>query len=228
MYYFDWTMLLVIPGLLLGIWAQYKVNASFQKYQKVLSRSGHTAEEVARALLDQANCDSVSIQQTAGSLTDHYDPKSNALRLSTTVYGSSSVAAIGVAAHECGHAMQKHEGYAPLKLRSMLVPVVNLGSNLYFPIFLLGMIFSWEPLVYVGIACFALTLLFALVTLPVEFNASSRALKVLRSGGYLGEAELKGAKAVLDAAALTYVASAISSLLQLIRLLLIARRNDRD
>jgi len=228
MYYFDWTMLLVIPGLLLGIWAQYKVNASFQKYQKVLSRSGYTAEGVARALLDQANCDSVSIQQTAGSLTDHYDPKSNALRLSTTVYGSSSVAAIGVAAHECGHAMQKHEGYAPLKLRSMLVPVVNLGSNLYFPIFLLGMIFSWEPLVYVGIACFALTLLFALVTLPVEFNASSRALKVLRSGGYLDEAELKGAKAVLDAAALTYVASAISSLLQLIRLLLIARRNDRD
>lgn len=228
MYYFDWTMLLVIPGLLLGIWAQYKVNASFQKYQKVLSRSGYTAEGVARALLDQANCDSVSIQQTAGSLTDHYDPQSNALRLSTTVYGSSSVAAIGVAAHECGHAMQKHEGYAPLKLRSMLVPVVNLGSNLYFPIFLLGMIFSWEPLVYVGIACFALTLLFALVTLPVEFNASSRALKVLRSGGYLGEAELKGAKAVLDAAALTYVASAISSLLQLIRLLLIARRNDRD
>ena len=228
MYYFDWTMLLVIPGLLLGMWAQYKVNSSFQKYQKVLSRSGYTADSVARALLNHANCDNVSIQQTAGSLTDHYDPNADVLRLSASVYGSSSVAAIGVAAHECGHAMQKYEGYGPLRLRSLLVPVVNLGSNLYFPIFLMGMIFSWEPLVYVGIACFALTLLFALVTLPVEFNASSRALQALRTGGYLGEAELKGAKAVLDAAALTYVASAISSLLQLIRLLLIARRNDRD
>ena len=167
MYYFDWTMLLFIPGLLLGMWAQYKVNSSFQKYQKVLSRSGYTADSVARALLNHANCDNVSIQQTAGSLTDHYDPNADVLRLSASVYGSSSVAAIGVAAHECGHAMQKYEGYGPLRLRSLLVPVVNLGSNLYFPIFLMGMIFSWEPLVYVGIACFALTLLFALVTLPV-------------------------------------------------------------
>lgn len=228
MYYFDWTMLLVIPGLLLGMWAQFKVNSSFQKYQKVLSRSGYTAEGVARSLLNHGNCGNVTIQQTAGTLTDHYDPKANALRLSSSVYGSSSVAAIGVAAHECGHAMQKHEGYIPLKMRSLLVPVVNLGSNLYFPIFLLGMLFSWQPLVYAGIACFGLTLLFALITLPVEFNASSRALQALRSGGYLGEAELKGAKSVLDAAALTYVASAISSLLQLIRLILIARRNDRD
>ncbi len=228
MFYYDWTMILVIPGLLLGLWAQFKVKSSFEKYQRVLSRSGYTADAVARKLLNHANCDLVSIQQTAGSLTDHYDPRSQVLRLSNTVYGSGSVAAIGVAAHECGHAMQHKEGYAPLKLRSMLVPVVNLGSNLYFPIFLLGILFSWEPLVYVGIACFALTLLFALVTLPVEFNASSRAIRALREGGYLGEEELKGAKAVLDAAALTYVASAISSLLQLIRLLLIARRNDRD
>jgi len=179
-------------------------------------------------LLNRSNCDSVSIQQTGGSLTDHYDPRSKVLRLSNSVYGSNSVAAIGVAAHECGHAMQHQEGYAPLRLRSALVPVVNLGSNLYFPIFLLGILFSWEPLIYVGIACFGLTLLFSLVTLPVEFNASSRAIRALREGGYLGEEELKGAKAVLDAAALTYVASAISSLLQLIRLLLIARRNDRD
>lgn len=228
MFYYDWTMILVIPGLLLGLWAQFKVKSSFEKYQRVLSRSGYTADDVARRLLNRANCDQVSIQQTAGSLTDHYDPRSQVLRLSNTVYGSGSVAAIGVAAHECGHAMQHREGYAPLRLRSMLVPVVNLGSNLYFPIFMLGLVFSWEPLVYVGIACFALTLLFALVTLPVEFNASSRAIRALREGGYLGDEELKGAKAVLDAAALTYVASAISSLLQLIRLLLIARRNDRD
>ena len=228
MFYFDWTMILVIPGLLLGMWAQFKVKSSFEKYQRVLSRSGYTAEGIARMLLNRTNCDHVSIQQTRGSLTDHYDPRSHVLRLSNTVYGSGSVAAIGVAAHECGHAMQHKEGYAPLRLRSALVPVVNLGSNLYFPIFLLGILFSWEPLVYVGIACFGLTLLFALVTLPVEFNASSRAIRALREGGYLGEEELSGAKAVLDAAALTYVASAISSLLQLLRLLIIARRNDRD
>jgi len=228
MFYYDWTMILVIPGLLLGLWAQFKVKSAFDKYQRVLSRSGYTADGVARLLLNRANCDHVSIQQTKGSLTDHYDPRTNVLRLSQTVYGSGSVAAIGVAAHECGHAMQHQEGYAPLKLRSALVPVVNLGSNLYFPIFLLGIVFSWEPLVYAGIACFGLTLLFSLVTLPVEFNASSRAIRVLREGGYLGEEELNGAKAVLDAAALTYVASAISSLLQLLRLLIIARRNDRD
>ncbi len=228
MYYFDWTMLLVLPGLLLGMWAQYKVKSSFQKYSKVYSASGYSAEGIARMLLNNGNCGNVGLQQTRGNLTDHYDPKANVLRLSESVYGSRSVAAIGVAAHECGHAMQQSEGYAPLKLRSLLVPVVNLGSNLYFPIFLLGILFSWEPLTYVGIACFGLTLLFALVTLPVEFNASARALRVLRSGGYLNENELQGAKAVLDAAALTYVASAISSLLQLLRLLIIARRNDRD
>lgn len=228
MFYYDWTMILMIPGLLLGLWAQMKVKSSFDKYQRVLSRSGYTAEDVARMLLNRSGCDLVSIHKTSGTLTDHYDPRSNLLRLSASVYGSSSVAAIGVAAHECGHAMQHNENYGPLKLRSLLVPVVNLGSNLYFPIFLLGLVFSWEPLVYVGIACFGLTLLFALVTLPVEFNASSRAIRALREGGYLGEEELKGAKAVLDAAALTYVASAISSLLQLLRLILIARRNDRD
>jgi len=228
MFYYDWTMILIIPGLLLGLWAQHKVQSAFSKYQRVLSRYGQTADGIARELLSRAGCGSVNVQQTGGSLTDHYDPRSNVLRLSSTVYGSSSVAAIGVAAHECGHAMQQKEGYGPLRLRSMLVPVVNLGSNLYFPIFLLGIVFSWEPLVYVGIACFGLTLLFALVTLPVEFNASSRAIAALRDGGYLNGDELDGAKAVLDAAALTYVASAISSLMQLVRLLIIARRNDRD
>ena len=228
MFYYDWTMILVIPGLLLGMWAQFKVKSTFEKYQRVLSRSGHTADGIARALLNRSGCDLVSIQQTKGSLTDHYDPRSRVLRLSDTVFGSGSVAAIGVAAHECGHAMQHREGYAPLRLRSAMVPVVNLGSNLYFPIFLLGIVFSWEPLVYVGIACFGLTLLFSLVTLPVEFNASSRAIRALSAGGYLTEDELRGAKAVLDAAALTYVASAISSLMQLLRLLIIARRNDRD
>lgn len=223
MFYWDWTMILVIPGLLLGLWAQMRVSSAFRKYSAVHARSGMSAEDVARSMLNQAGCGNVSIRTVSGNLTDHYDPRNNTLRLSDGVYGSSSVAAIGIAAHECGHAMQQHEGYAPLVLRSTLVPVVNLGSNLYFPIFLLGLLFSWEPLIYVGIACFALTLVFSLVTLPVEFNASGRALRVLDQQGYLSSEEMDGARAVLNAAAMTYVAAAISSLLQLVRLLIIAR-----
>lgn len=227
MFYWDWTMILVIPGLLLGLWAQMRVSSAFRKYSAVYARSGMSAEDVARSMLNQAGCGNVSIRTVSGNLTDHYDPRNNTLRLSDGVYGSSSVAAIGIAAHECGHAMQQHEGYAPLVLRSTLVPVVNLGSNLYFPIFLLGLLFSWEPLIYVGIACFALTLVFSLVTLPVEFNANGRALRVLDQQGYLSSEEMDGARAVLNAAAMTYVAAAISSLLQLVRLLIIAR-NRRD
>ena len=227
MFYWDWTMILVIPGLLLGLWAQMRVSSAFRKYSAVHARSGMSAEDVARSMLNQAGCGNVSIRTVSGNLTDHYDPRNNTLRLSDGVYGSSSVAAIGIAAHECGHAMQQHEGYAPLVLRSTLVPVVNLGSNLYFPIFLLGLLFSWEPLIYVGIACFALTLVFSLVTLPVEFNASGRALRVLDQQGYLSSEEMDGARAVLNAAAMTYVAAAISSLLQLVRLLIIAR-DHRD
>ena len=223
MFYWDWTMILVIPGLLLGLWAQMRVSSAFRKYSAVHARSGMSAEDVARSMLNQAGCGNVSIRSVSGNLTDHYDPRNNTLRLSDGVYGSSSVAAIGIAAHECGHAMQQHEGYAPLVLRSALVPVVNLGSNLYFPIFLLGLLFSWEPLIYVGIACFALILVFSLVTLPVEFNASGRALRVLDQQGYLSSEEMDGARAVLNAAAMTYVAAAISSLLQLVRLLIIAR-----
>ena len=223
MFYWDWTMILVIPGLLLGLWAQMRVSSAFRKYSAVHARSGMSAEDVARSMLNQAGCGNVSIRTVSGNLTDHYDPRNNTLRLSDGVYGSSSVAAIGIAAHECGHAMQQHEGYAPLVLRSALVPVVNLGSNLYFPIFLLGLLFSWEPLIYVGIACFALILVFSLVTLPVEFNASGRALRVLDQQGYLSSEEMDGARAVLNAAAMTYVAAAISSLLQLVRLLIIAR-----
>ena len=223
MFYWDWTMIFVIPGLLLGLWAQMRVSSAFKKYSAVHAHNGMSAEEVARSMLNRSGCGEVSVRTVSGNLTDHYDPRNNTLRLSDGVYGSTSVAAIGVAAHECGHAIQQHEGYAPLKLRSALVPVVNLGSNLYFPIFLLGLVFSWEPLLYVGIACFALTLVFALVTLPVEFNASGRALSVLEEQGYLSRDEMDGARAVLNAAALTYVAAAISSLLQLVRLLIIAR-----
>ena len=223
MFYWDWTMILVIPGLLLGLWAQMRVSSAFRKYSAVHARSGMSAEDVARSMLNQAGCGNVSIRSVSGNLTDHYDPRNNTLRLSDGVYGSSSVAAIGIAAHECGHAMQQHEGYAPLVLRSALVPVVNLGSNLYFPIFLLGLILYNQAFFGIGIVLFSLTTIFQLVTLPVEFNASGRALRVLDQQGYLSPEEMDGARAVLSAAAMTYVAAAISSLLQLVRLLIIAR-----
>ena len=225
-FYYDWTMILVIPGLLLGLYAQFKVKSTFDRYSRVRTRSGLTAEQAARMLLSRGGSANVTISRVNGSLTDHYDPRSNTLRLSDSVYGSDSVAAVGVAAHECGHALQEHDGYGLLKLRSALVPVVNIGSSLYLPIFMAGLLFSWEPLQMVGILCFGLTLLFSLVTLPVEINASKRALGML--DGVLEAEELQGAKAVLSAAALTYLASVISSALQLLRLILISRSRNRD
>ena len=225
-FYYDWTMILVIPGLLLGLYAQSKVKSTFDRYSRVRTKSGLTAEAAARMLLSRGGSTNVTISRVNGSLTDHYDPSSNTLRLSDTVYGSDSVAAVGVAAHECGHALQEHDGYGLLKLRSALVPVVNIGSSLYLPIFMAGLLFSWEPLQMVGILCFGLTLLFSLVTLPVEINASKRALGMLE--GVLDAEELRGARAVLSAAALTYLASVISSALQLLRLILISRSRNRD
>ncbi len=225
-FYYDWTMILVIPGLLLGLYAQFKVKSTFDRYSRVRTRSGMTAEQAARMLLSRGGSANVTISRVNGSLTDHYDPSSKTLRLSDTVYGSDSVAAVGVAAHECGHALQEHDGYGLLKLRTALVPVVNIGSSLYLPIFMAGLLFSWEPLQMVGILCFGLTLLFSLVTLPVEINASKRALGMLE--GVLDAEELQGAKAVLSAAALTYLASVISSALQLLRLILISRSRNRD
>lgn len=225
-FYYDWTMILVIPGLLLGLYAQFKVKSTFDRYSRVRTKSGLTAEAAARMLLSRGGSANVIISRVNGSLTDHYDPRSNTLRLSDTVYGSDSVAAVGVAAHECGHALQEHDGYGLLKLRTALVPVVNIGSSLYLPIFMAGLLFSWEPLQMVGILCFGLTLLFSLVTLPVEINASKRALGMLE--GVLDAEELQGAKAVLSAAALTYLASVISSALQLLRLILISRSRNRD
>lgn len=225
-FYYDWTMILVIPGLLLGLYAQFKVKSTFDRYSRVRTKSGLTAEAAARMLLSRGGSTNVTISRVNGSLTDHYDPRSKTLRLSDSVYGSDSVAAVGVAAHECGHALQEHDGYGLLKLRTALVPVVNIGSSLYLPIFMAGLLFSWEPLQMVGILCFGLTLLFSLVTLPVEINASKRALGMLE--GVLDAEELQGAKAVLSAAALTYLASVISSALQLLRLILISRSRNRD
>ncbi len=225
-FYYDWTMILVIPGLLLGLYAQFKVKSTFDRYSRIRTKSGLTAEAAARMLLSRGGSTNVTISRVNGSLTDHYDPSSKTLRLSDSVYGSDSVAAVGVAAHECGHALQEHDGYGLLKLRTALVPVVNIGSSLYLPIFMAGLLFSWEPLQMVGILCFGLTLLFSLVTLPVEINASKRALGMLE--GVLDAEELQGAKAVLSAAALTYLASVISSALQLLRLILISRSRNRD
>lgn len=225
-FYYDWTMILVIPGLLLGLYAQFKVKSTFDRYSRVRTKSGLTAEAAARMLLSRGGSTNVTISRVNGSLTDHYDPSSKTLRLSDSVYGSDSVAAVGVAAHECGHALQEHDGYGLLKLRTALVPVVNIGSSLYLPIFMAGLLFSWEPLQMVGILCFGLTLLFSLVTLPVEINASKRALGMLE--GVLDAEELQGAKTVLSAAALTYLASVISSALQLLRLILISRSRNRD
>ncbi|NLI20994.1 MAG: zinc metallopeptidase [Clostridiales bacterium] len=227
MFFYDWTMVLLIPGLLLGIFAQAKVKSAYAKYRRIGTQRGLTAEQVAQDMLTRDGNGNVAIQPIAGELTDNYDPRSNVLHLSQGVYGSGSIAAIGIAAHECGHAMQDRHDYGPLKLRSAFVPVVNIGSTLYFPIFLAGLLFSWQPLITVGIVCFALTLVFSLITLPVEFDASRRAIATLRDGGYVSDEELRGVKAVLDAAALTYVAAAISSLLQLVRLLILSRNSRR-
>ncbi len=225
-YYFDWTYLLLIPGLLLGLWAQSQVKSTFEKYSKVSTHLGRPAYEAVADLLRSNGNQNVIIKRVSGSLTDHYDPRNETLNLSESVYDSYSVAALGVAAHEAGHAMQKQTNYAPLALRSAAVPVVNIGSSLATPLFVLGLIFSWKPLVTIGIVAFSLSVLFALITLPVEFDASHRAVQMLRDGGYMTADELSGVEKVLRAAALTYVASAVTSLLSLLRLILIARRRN--
>ena len=224
MYIYDWTIILIIPGLLLGLYAQFKVKSAYAKYAKVTTYRGVTADDVCRDMLSKGAKMPVSVEPIQGNLTDSFDPRSNTLRLSQGVYGSASIAAGGIAAHECGHALQQSDAYAPLMMRTAIVPVVNFGSMAYFPIFIIGLLASWEPLLYAGIICFAATFVFSLVTLPVEFNASKRALAMLQSGGYMSPEELDGVHAVLSAAALTYVAAAVSSLLQLLRLLLIANR----
>jgi len=216
---YEWTYLLMLPGLLLGLYARWKVNSAYRKLSRKRSRAGRTAEEAAAAMLYENGNHRVSIGRVSGRLTDHYDPKKEAIALSQDVYGSSSLAALGIAAHEAGHAMQHFSGYGPMAFRNAFVPVVNIGSRAYFPLFLLGMVFSWEPLMAAGILCFALSLFFSLVTLPVELNASRLGIRMLTEGGHITEDEKGETRAVLNAAALTYVAAAITSLLQMIRLL---------
>lgn len=226
--YFDSTMLLLIPGLLLALFAQGRVKATYAKYARVPISTRMTGAEAAQRMLQDSGNDAVRVQPVQGQLTDHYDPKKETLNLSEGVYDSSSVSAVGIAAHETGHAMQKRDGYAPLGLRTLVVPAVSIGSNLSMPIFIAGLIFSWRPLVYAGILLFSLTVLFSLITLPVEFNASKRAVALLRSSGIVtSPEEEKGVKAVLNAAAMTYVAAAVGAVLTLVRLLLLARGGSR-
>ena len=224
MFYYDWTYLLIIPGLLLGIWAQFKVKNAYAEYSKIPTRLGRNAASVVDDLLRRNGNNKVRIGRVSGELTDHYNPADETLKLSDGVFGSSSIAALGIAAHEAGHAMQKHENYAPLALRTAIVPAVNICSGLSTPLFFLGLIMSWEPLLTLGIILFAASTVFALVTLPVEFNASNRAVAMLTEGGYVSGEEERGVRKVLNAAALTYVAAAVTSVLSLLRLVMIANR----
>ena len=224
--YYDPTFLLLIPALILTLYAQFKVQSTFAKYSKVTSKSGKTAAEVSRLILDSAGLRSIPVQEVAGNLTDHYDPRDKTLHLSNPVYNSNSVAAIGVAAHEAGHAIQDAKAYAPLALRNNLVPVAGLGSQLAIPLFFMGLIFSFPMLMDIGIIAFSLAVAFQMITLPVEFNASSRAVKILSDGGYLAQDEIPMARSVLNAAALTYLAAAAMAVLNLIRLIALRERRD--
>ena len=227
-YWMDYTYILVVIGAIICLIASARMNSTFNRYQRVRSMSGMTGAMAAERILRDAGIHDVQVQHVSGNLTDHYNPMNKTLSLSDSVYNSTSVAAVGVAAHECGHAIQDATNYVPLNLRSAIVPVANIGSTLSWPLFLAGLIFSIRPLLTLGIILFTFAVLFQLVTLPVEFNASSRALKMLGSSGMLGTDEVKGAKKVLTAAALTYVAALAASILQLLRLIILAGGRDRD
>jgi Zn-dependent membrane protease YugP len=230
-YYFDPTFILLVPAMILALYAQTRVQSSFNRYSKVPARSGMTGAEVAQELLHSRQIYDVNIERTNGRLSDHYDPRTRTLRLSPEVYGSSSLAALGIAAHEVGHAFQHDSEYYPIKLRNAIVPVANIGSNLAFPLLLLGLFLGLPNLAMIGVAAFSLAVVFQLVTLPVEYNASGRAIEALETGGFLGRDEVISARKVLNAAALTYVAATVMAVLQLLRLLVLSgllggRRRD--
>lgn len=223
MFLWDSTFLILVPALIISAWAQMKVKSTFDRYSRVRNINGYTGAQVARMLLDAEGLYDVPVQQISGRLTDHYDPRQRVMRLSTEVFSSTSIAAIGVAAHETGHAIQHQRQYAPLQIRSAIVPIVNLSSNASWVIFLLGFILGLPSLINLGIYLFGAVVIFQLITLPVEFDASNRALKIVDERGILYGDEIKGAKSVLSAAALTYVAAALMAISQLIRLLAISR-----
>ena len=227
-FYFDYYYILfVIPPLIFAAWAQFKVKSTFHKYAGYHSGQGYTAVMIARQILDQNGLFHVKIEMTSGNLTDHFDPRANVIRLSESVYHSTSVASIGVAAHEVGHAIQYSKGYRPIKIRNAVIPLTNIGSTLAFPLAILGVIFSFEPLITIGIWLFIAVVFFQFITLPVEFNASRRALNTLKNDQILIGEEYTGAKKVLTAAALTYVGALLVAVGNLLRLLaLTGRRRD--
>ena len=234
-YGFDMTyLILVLPCLILSLWASSNVNSTFKKYSKQLSSRRITGAQAAQRVLSANGVSGVRIERIHGNLNDHFDPKTNVIRLSDSVYDETSTAAIGVACHEAGHAVQYAQDYAPIKLRAAIVPVTNIGSRLAMPLILLGLLFSFGEnisfgFVYAGIACFGLSVVFQLVTLPVEFNASRRAMEAIESGNILTEEEQRGARKTLTAAALTYVAATAVALAQLLRLLVVfGGRRRRD
>lgn len=224
--YWDQTIIILIPALIFSLIAQLMVKGAFSKYSGVRNSRGYTGADAARAILDRNGLSYIRIEHINGELTDHYDPSANVIRLSDSVYNNDSVAAVGVAAHEAGHAVQYAEGYGPIKVRSAIIPITQFGSNLSTPLVILGIIFSSNVLITAGILLFCTVVLFQAITLPVEFNASGRALKVLGEEHFLDDDEMKGAKSVLTAAALTYVAAMFSALASLARLLLIRNRNN--
>ncbi len=233
-YGFDWTYLVfVLPCLILSVWASGNVNSTFKKYSKQYSSRRITGAEAAQRVLTANGVRGVRIDRVSGNLTDHYDPRTNVIRLSDSVYSSTSTAAIGVACHEAGHAVQYAQSYAPIKLRAAIIPITNFGSRLAMPLILLGILLSFLGemsyfFVYLGIACFGLSLVFQLITLPVEFNASRRAMEAISQSNLLTEAEQTGARKTLSAAALTYVAATATALAQLLRLIAIFGRRRRD
>ena len=226
MFFWDPTFILLVPALIFALYAQYRVTSTYKYYAGVPSSSGRTGLDVARAILSRNNLSNVEVEMGSGTLSDHYDPRKKVLKLSEPVYRGTSIAAIGIAAHEAGHAIQDGTGYAPLRIRHGLFPVANIGTMLAFPLFLLGFLFQFRQLMDLGILVFSVAVLFQLVTLPVELNASRRALGELEYAGIVDARDLAGGRKVLNAAALTYVAAAAMAALQLIRLLVL--RSSRD
>ena len=227
-YYFDPTMLIVLPAIILAFYAQIKVKSAYAAGDQVLTSRGMTGFDAARRILDANGLHYVRIEQIPGELTDHFDPRETVIRLSAKVYHSNTASAVGVAAHEAGHAVQYAQNYAPIKLRAAIIPACNFGSMLAMPLFIIGLFLVIEPLMWLGIIAYSLTAVFQLITLPVEFNASRRAMTILSDSGRFTEEQLRASRKVLSAAALTYVAAMASALLSLLRLVLIANRNSRD
>ncbi|HBY57046.1 MAG TPA: peptidase [Candidatus Atribacteria bacterium] len=226
MFFFDSTMIILIPAIILTLYAQYKVQTAYAKYSKISAKNGLSGREVAEELLMKSNLENIKIEPIEGRLSDHYDPRQKKLGLSKDIYYGRSLAAQGIVAHEIGHAIQDSAGYFPLALRSNLIPVANIGSRMAVPLFLLGFLFSIPSLMDIGIIAFSLAVLFQIVTLPIEFNASKRAVTLLVKGNIISEAEINSVKKVLNAAALTYVAAAAVAVLQLLRLIVLRDRRS--